>query len=64
MQELGGAEMREKTVGELVAISYRGDAEGLSLEVQHRRFYRAEVFDLTHECRVAVGNPIWLDKTE
>lgn len=24
-----------------------------------RRFYRAEVFDLTEELRIAIGNPIW-----
>ncbi len=34
----------------------------LALKVQKRAFYRAEVFDLTHGYRVAVGNPIWLDK--
>ena len=38
--------------------------QALSLEVQKRRYYRAEVYDLTHNCRVTVGNPIWLDKTE
>ena len=37
------------------------EPQALSLEVQKRRYYRAEVFDLTHRCRVAVGNPIWLD---
>ncbi len=40
------------------------EKQAISLEVQKRRFYRAEVFDLTHGYRVAVGNPIWLDKTE
>ncbi len=34
----------------------------IALEVKKRNFYRAEVFDLTHGYRVAVGNPIWLDK--
>ena len=36
--------------------------QALSLEVQKRRYYRAEVVNLTHGYRVAVGNPIWLDK--
>jgi hypothetical protein len=35
--------------------------QALSLEVQKRRYYRAEIFDLTHGYRVAVSNPIWLD---
>ncbi|MBR3593549.1 MAG: right-handed parallel beta-helix repeat-containing protein [Clostridia bacterium] len=34
----------------------------IALEVKKRNFYRAEVFDLTHGYRVAVSNPIWLDK--
>ncbi len=34
----------------------------IALKCQKRAFYRAEVFDLTHGYRVAVGNPIWLDK--
>jgi hypothetical protein len=33
----------------------------ITLEVQKRMYYRAEVFDLTHGYRVAVSNPIWLD---
>ena len=40
------------------------EPQELSLAVQDRRFYRAEVFDLTHGYRVAVGNPIWLDGSE
>ena len=66
--------MRDNTAYELRIYTDRGlayasmfsgkEKQAISLEVQHRRFYRAEVFDLTHECRVAVGNPIWLDKTE
>lgn len=40
------------------------EKQAISLEVQKRRYYRAEVFDLTHGYRVAVGNPIWLDKEE
>ncbi len=34
--------------------------QALALEVQDRKFYRAEVFDLTHGYRIGVGNPIWL----
>lgn len=34
----------------------------LSLKVENRRYYRAEVFDITHDYRIAIGNPIWLDK--
>ncbi len=37
----------------------------LSLAVEPRVFYRAEVVDLTHGgFRIAVGNPIWLDRQE
>jgi hypothetical protein len=35
--------------------------QALSLEVQKRRFYRAEIYDLTNKYYVAIGNPIWLD---
>lgn len=38
------------------------EPQKLALKVKPRAFYRAEVFDLTHGYRVAVGNPIWLDK--
>lgn len=34
----------------------------LALAVQKRRYYRVEIADLTHGYRVAVGNPIWLDR--
>ncbi len=37
-------------------------AQSVSLAVKERAYYRAEIFDLTHGYRVAVGNPIWLDK--
>ncbi len=37
------------------------EPQALAIEVQHRRYYRAEIFDLTHGYRVAVSNPIWLD---
>ncbi len=36
--------------------------QAVSLEAEKRAFYRAEVYDLTHGYRVAIGNPIWLDK--
>lgn len=58
------------TVYELRVITDRGVAyasrfngkepQTLSLAVQERKFYRAEVVDLTHGYRIAVGNPIWL----
>ncbi len=44
---------------------FNGDKpQALSLEVQKRRYYRAEVFNLTDGYRMAVSNPIWLDKDE
>ncbi len=64
--------MKDNTVYELRILTDKGlayaslfsgkEPQAISLEVQKRRFYRAEVFDLTHGYRVAVGNPIWLDK--
>ena len=36
------------------------EAQTLTLAVQDRKFYRAEVMDVTHGYRIAVGNPIWL----
>ena len=63
--------MKDKTAYELRILTDEGlayasvfngkEPQALSLEVQKRRFYRAEVFDLTHGHLVAVGNPIWLD---
>lgn len=45
------------------ASIYNGtQPQALSVHVQKRRFYRAEVYDLTHGYRVAVGNPIWLEE--
>ena len=38
------------------------ETQKIALKCQKRAFYRAEVVDLTHGYRVAVGNPIWLDK--
>lgn len=62
---------RENTAYELRVITDRGIAfaslfdgtqpQELVLEVQDRKFYRAEVYDCTHGYRVAIGNPIWLD---
>ncbi len=46
------------------ASMFDGSEQALALEVQKRRYYRAEVVDLTGEYRVAVSNPIWLDKDE
>ena len=48
-------------------IAYKSVYDGkttqqISLEVQKRAFYRAEIVDLNGGYRVAVGNPIWLDK--
>lgn len=44
------AEAFDGTPGQTVAI-----------ETQDRKFYRAEIFDLTHGYAVAIGNPIWTD---
>ncbi len=38
--------------------------QALAIKTQKRKFYRAEVFDLTRGCRVGIGNPVWLDKVE
>ncbi len=37
------------------------EPQQLSLAVKDRAYYRAEIFDLTHGYRIAVGNPIWLE---
>ncbi len=51
--------------GVAYASACRGDLpQEVELAVQKRRFYRAEVYDLTHDCVVAIGNPIWLDGSE
>ena len=34
----------------------------LALDVQDHAFYRAEVFDVTQDLRIAIGNPIWNNK--
>ena len=36
------------------------EAQELQLEVKNRKFYRADVYDKTNECVVAISNPIWL----
>ena len=36
--------------------------QAVELKVEKRAFYRAEVVDRTHNYRIAIGNPIWLDK--
>ncbi len=67
--------LRENTAYELRVYTDKGlayasmfngrEPQQLSLAVQKRAFYRAEVVDLTHGgFRVAVGNPIWLDGAE
>ena len=68
------ATWRADTAYELQIITDQGVAyasmfdgkepQEVSLEVQDRRFYRMIVTDLTHNYRVSVGNPIWLDKEE
>lgn len=65
-------ELRENTAYELRVYTDKGlayasqfdgkEEQTLTLAVQDRAYYRAEVIDLTHGYRVAVGNPIWLDK--
>ena len=48
-------------------LVYESDFDGkqaqeLQIRLQKRKFYRADIFDKTHECVVAISNPIWLDK--
>ena len=40
------------------------EPQELQLAVQKRRFYRADVYDKTHECVVGISNRIWLDADE
>lgn len=48
--------------GVAYASTWDGEApQRVALQVERRAFYRAEIFDLTKGCRVAIGNPIWLD---
>ena len=65
-------EWREDTVYALRVFSDKGlvysapfngkEDQELQIEVQKRAFYRADVYDMTHECVVAVGNPIWINE--
>ncbi len=65
-------ERQENTVYTLRIFSdkglvYESDFDGkqpqeLQIRLENRRFYRADIFDKTHECVVAISNPIWLDK--
>ena len=66
---------RENTAYELRVYTDKGlayssmfngrEVQEVSLAVEKRAFYRAEVVDLTHGgYRVAIGNPIWLDGAE
>lgn len=48
--------------GLVYASRYNGKMpQEITIKVKKRAFYRAEVFDLTHGYRIAMGNPIWLD---
>ena len=38
------------------------EAQSLQIKVKRRKFYRADIYDKTHECVVGISNPIWLDK--
>ncbi len=63
---------RPNTVYELRIVTDRGVAyasrcngkfpQAMSLAVQERAFYRAEIYDVSHDVWVAHGNPIWLDR--
>jgi hypothetical protein len=63
---------RNNNVYELRVISDKGvvyssrfdgkEAQSLAIRVKKRAFYRAEVVDITRGYRLAMTNPIWLDK--
>lgn len=65
-------EWRENTVYALRIFTDKGlayvsefngkEEQELQLDVQKRAFYRADVYDMTHECVIAVGNPIWINE--
>lgn len=38
------------------------EAQELQISVKKRAFYRADVYDLTHDCVVAISNPIWINE--
>ncbi len=66
--------MKENTAYELRVYSDQGlvyasrfngkEAQAVAIKTKKRKFYRAEVYDVTHDVRVGIGNPVWLDKTE
>lgn len=73
--DLHAPAVRENTAYELRVYTDQGlayasmfngrETQYLSLAVEKRAFYRAEVVDLTHGgFRMSVGNPIWLDGIE
>jgi hypothetical protein len=48
--------------GVAYAATYNGELpQALALQVEKRAFYRAEIFNLTAGCYVAIGNPIWME---
>ena len=63
--------MRPGTAYEIRILSDRGIAfaatfdgtpgQTVAVRAENRRFYRAEIFDLTHGYPVALGNPVWCD---
>ena len=63
---------KENTCYELRIITDRGLAfaarfngkfpQDAAIEVRDRKFYRAEIFDITHNVRIAIGNPIWINE--
>ena len=65
-------QIKENAVYELRVYSDRGLAfsaifkgkrpQTVALETKARKFYRAEVVELAFGARVAIGNPVWLDK--
>ena len=47
-------------------LAFESDFDGsepqeLQLHVKRRKFYRADIYDKTHEFVVGISNPIWLD---
>ncbi len=63
--------LKDGTVYELRIVTDKGVAyasrcngklpQAVSIEVQKRMFYRAEVYDVSNGVWIAHGNPIWLD---
>lgn len=47
------------------AAQYNGKyPQDVAIEVRDRKFYRAEIFDVTYGVRVAIGNPIWINPSD